>query len=163
MQLYPTVFTPVTTSNVGPFITRTLGGFNSVSNCLTECFFTSANDCHFAINNGNTCYIGTFKLWPIENPPSYSTATAYIYNGNSSAVREEGVVPASCTSKRTFTVETCNMTNSMRKTATCRIKSHMRHVVCRIFTVYDSKRGIVYCGFTTTCFGRRISYRVAYY
>lgn len=83
LQLYPSVFSSVTTSNVGPFITRALGGHNSVSNCLTECLFTSANDCHFAFNNGNTCHIGTFKLWPIDSPPTYSTSTAYIYNGNS--------------------------------------------------------------------------------
>ena len=117
LKLYPTVFTPLTTSNVGPFITRTLGGFKSVSNCLTECFFTSANDCHFAVNNGNTCYFGTFKLWPIENPPSYSTATAYIYNGNSGTVHKQHpltaerrgvahkismVVQASCTYIRTL-------------------------------------------------------------
>ncbi len=83
LQLYPSVFSSVTTSNVGPFIAQKIGGHNSVSNCLTECLFTSANDCHFAFNNGNTCSIGTFKLWPIESPPSYSTSTAYIYNGNS--------------------------------------------------------------------------------
>ncbi len=89
LHFYPSVFSSVTTSYVGPFITRSLGGHNSVSTCLTECFFTSANDCHFAFNNGNTCYIGTFKLWPIENPPYYSTATAYIYNGMLGAIHKQ--------------------------------------------------------------------------
>jgi hypothetical protein len=46
-----------------------------------ECFFSAANDCHFAYPYGSGCSIGTFKLWPIENPPGYSTATVYIYNG----------------------------------------------------------------------------------
>ena len=82
LQQYPSVFSSVATSYVGPYISRTFGGSNSVSNCLTECFFTSANDCHFAVSYGSTCYIGTFKLWPIENPSAYSTGTVYIYNGN---------------------------------------------------------------------------------
>ena len=45
-------------------------------------------------------------------------------------------------------LETCNTTVQLRKTTTCRIQSHIRHVVYRIITVYDSVRNIVCRGFT---------------
>ena len=60
-------------------------------------------------------------------------------------------------------VETCNTTDSLRKTATSRIESHMRHVVCRILTVYDSTRDVAYQGFTTIYLGRGMSHTVTYY
>ena len=63
----------------------------------------------------------------------------------------------------TYLLETCNTTDSMRKTATCRIESHMRHVVCRVFTVYDLMRNVVYRGFTAIYLGRGMSCIVAYY
>jgi hypothetical protein len=51
-------------------------------------------------------------------------------------------------------VDTCNTTDSLRKTTTSRIKSHMRHVVYRIFTVYDLLRDDGYRGFTATYLDR---------
>ena len=60
-------------------------------------------------------------------------------------------------------VETCNTTDSLRKTATSRIESHMRHVICRILTVYDSTQDVAYQGFTTIYLGRGMSHTVAYY
>ena len=60
-------------------------------------------------------------------------------------------------------VETCNTTDSLRKTATSRIESHMRHVICRVLTVYDSTRDVAYQGFTTIYLGRGMSHTVAYY
>ena len=78
--MYGSRFTTTSTSNIGQYISRTLSGF-STNMCLTECFFTSANDCHFIVSIGTTCYIGTFKLWPLDNPPAYPTSTVYIFNG----------------------------------------------------------------------------------
>ena len=49
---------------------------------------------------------------------------------------------------RYFLLETCNTTVSMRKATTCRIESHIRHIVYRIFTVYDSRRNVIYRGIT---------------
>lgn len=80
-QLFSGFFTTVTTSYIGPYIGRTLPGQYNTNECLVECFFTSANDCHFAATIGTTCYIGTFKLWPIEYPSGYATTTVYINNG----------------------------------------------------------------------------------
>ena len=59
-------------------------------------------------------------------------------------------------------VDTCNTTDSLRKATTCRIESHIRHVVYRIFTVYDSARNVVYRGFTASYLGRVRSHSIAY-
>ena len=40
---------------------------------------TSAGPCQASAPT--TCYIGTFKLWPLDNPPAYPTSTVYIFNG----------------------------------------------------------------------------------
>jgi len=80
-QLFNGLFTTATTGYIGPYIGRTMSGQYSINECLVECFFTPSNDCHFAATIGTTCYIGTFKLWPIEYPPGYATTTVYIFNG----------------------------------------------------------------------------------
>ena len=51
-------------------------------------------------------------------------------------------------------VETCNTTDLMRKSTTCRIQSHIRHVVYRRFTVYDPALEVVYRRFTVIYSGR---------
>jgi hypothetical protein len=80
-QLFAGYYSTVVTSTFGPFIGRSMTGYYNTNQCLTECFFTPANDCHFAANSGSSCNIGTFKLWPIENPPGYSTTSVFIFNG----------------------------------------------------------------------------------
>jgi hypothetical protein len=80
-QLFAGYYSTVVTSSFGPFIGRSMTGYYNTNQCLTECFFTPANDCHFAVNSGSSCNIGTFKLWPIENPPAYASTTVYIFNG----------------------------------------------------------------------------------
>ena len=81
---YLSFFTPVTKfapRNYDVYISRTLPGYTT-ANCLAECFFTPTNDCHFAVTVSKICYIGTFKLWPLETPStSPMTYTVYIYGG----------------------------------------------------------------------------------
>ncbi len=75
-------FSTINTSNIGPYISRTmLHVYSTASLCLAECFFASTNDCHFAARIGTNCNIGTFQLWPIRNPPGYSTSNVYVFNG----------------------------------------------------------------------------------
>jgi len=62
-----------------------------------------------------------------------------------------------------FWVESCNTAVSLRKTTTCRIKSHMRLVVYRVVTVYDSTQKVLYRGFTALHLGRVRSHTVAYF
>jgi len=48
---------------------------------------------------------------------------------------------------RIIFLDTCNTIDSMRKAATCRRESYMRHVVCRIFTyvtLHDMSYVMVY-------------------
>jgi hypothetical protein len=59
-------------------------------------------------------------------------------------------------------LESCNTNVSLRKATTCRIKSHIRHIIYPILTVYDSMGIVVYQGFTVLYFGRGRSHTFAY-
>ena len=77
---YASFFSLTTTTSFGAYITRSIPGYMP-SNCLAECFFTPLNDCHFAVTVSKVCYIGTFKKWPNESPPTFLSAKVYIYDG----------------------------------------------------------------------------------
>ena len=77
---YASFFSSTTTSSFGAYISRSIPGYTP-SNCLAECFFTPLNDCHFAVTVSKVCYIGTFKKWPNERPPTFLSAKVYIYDG----------------------------------------------------------------------------------
>ncbi len=62
----------------------------------------------------------------------------------------------------TMKVESCNTTVSLQKATTCRIKSHIRHIIYPILTVYDSMGIVVYHGFTVLYFGRGRSHTFAF-
>ena len=82
LELFGGLFSATLTNNIGPYIGQTLSGYYNLSQCLAKCFFNALNDCHFAANIGTSCYFGTFKLWPNENPTSFATSTVYIFNGD---------------------------------------------------------------------------------